>query len=238
MITKYEYQVLKVFESFPNGLTIKEYECLDLPSNRNYYIKPSKLLDEEFIEINLNSVKLKEDLKYVISKKGIEAIDFYEKWINYPHTCEQEEKHTGTKYVIVEHRSGCFGTGKYHMAYTSNLGFTKDFNYAKLYDERKEAEEELAAAIKDSPTKYQNPDDYEFSIEEVNISVNVKLPKTFVCKDCGKVYPIKYYNISMYCPNSWNTGVCNHCIGIRERKEREVMYGRNKRGVFDYDSID
>ena len=238
MITKYEYQVLKAFKSFPNGLTIKEYECLDLPSNRNYYIRPSKLLDEEFIEINFNSVKLKEDLKYVISKKGIEAIDFYEKWINYPHTCEQEEKHTGTKYVIVEHRSGCFCTGIYHMGYTSNIGFTKELNRAKLYGEHKEAEEELTAAIKDSPTKYQNPEDYEFSIEEVNISVNVNLPKTFICKDCGKVYPIKNYFVSTYCPNSWNTGVCEHCIGIRKQREREAMYDRNKRGVFDYDSID
>lgn len=238
MITKCEYQVLKVFKSFTNGLTIKEYKCLDLLSNSGYYVNPSDLLDKELIKINFNSVKLKEGLKYVISDIGIEAIDFYEKWINYPHTCEQEEKHTGTKYVIVEHRSGCFGTGGYHMAYTSNLGFTKELNRAKLYDERREAEEELAAAIKDSPTKYQNPDDYEFSIEEVNISVNVKLPKTFVCKDCGEIYPIKNYYISMYCPDSWNTGVCTRCIGVRKQKEREAMYGINKRGVFDYDSID
>ena len=150
----------------------------------------------------------------------------------------QEEKHTGTKYVIVEHRSACFGTGIYHMGYTSNLGVTNNFNNAKLYDKREDAEEELAAAIKESPTKYQNPEDYEFSIEEVKISVNVELPKTFICKDCGNVYPIEKYNISMYCPHSWNTGVCNTCIGIRERKEHEAMYGRNKRGVFDYDSID
>jgi len=124
------------------------------------------------------------------------------------------------------------------MAYTSNLGFTKDFNLAKLYNTREDAEKELADAIKDSPTKYQNPEDYEFSIEEVNISINVELPKTFICKDCGKIYPIENYNISMYCPDSWNTGVCRHCIGIREQEEREARYGRNKRGIFDYDSID
>ena len=238
MITKYEYQVLKVFKAFPNGLTQTEYDNIDIPENKDCYIKIHTLINNEYVEINCGYYRKYNIIKYTISEKGIKAIDFYEKWINYPHTCEQEEKHTGTKYVIVEHRSGCFCTGIYHMGYTSNIGFTKELNRAKLYSEHKEAEEELAAAIKDSPTKYQNPEDYEFSIEEVNISVNVNLPKTFVCKDCGKVYPIKDYCVSTYCPNSWNTGVCEHCIGIRKQREREAMYDRNKRGVFDYDSID
>ena len=235
MITKVEYEALKLFKENNKGITSKEF--ID---NKDWFYTSKTFMRfqiEGYIEPNYDVWKDRRNA-YILSKKGNEAVEFYEKWLNYPHTCEQEEKHTGTKHVIVEHRSGCFGTGVYHMGYTSNLGLTKDFNHAKLYNERKDAEEELAAAIKDSPTKYQNPEDYEFSIEEVNISVNVKLPKTFVCKDCGEVYPIKYYNISMYCPNSWNTGVCNHCIGIREQKEREEMYGRNKRGVFDYDSID
>lgn len=238
MITKYIYNILKVFKNNTNGLTQTEYDSINIPENKNCYIKIHTLINDEYVEINYGYYRKHNVIKYIISEKGINAIVFYEKCSNYPHTCEQEEKHTGTKYVIVEHRSGCFGTGVYHMAYTSNMGFTHSINKAKLYDERKEAEKELEEAIKDSPTKYQNQEDYEFSIEEVNISVNVKLPKTFVCKDCGKIYPIEEYYISTYCPNSWNTGVCKNCIGIRQRKEHETMYGRNKHGVFDYDSID
>jgi uncharacterized protein YbaR (Trm112 family) len=235
MITKTEYKALKLFKNNSEGITCKEFT-----DNEDQFYTSKTFRNFEFkgyIEPNYDTWKDRRNT-YILAKKGVEAIEFYEKWLNYPHTCEQEEKHTGNKYVIIEHRSGCFGTGIYHMGYTSNLGFTKDLNYAKLYDEHKEAEKELEDAIKGSPTKYQNPEDYEFSIEEVNISVNVKLPKTFVCKDCGEIYPIKDYAISMYCPNSWNTGVCQNCIGIRKRKEHEAIYGRNKRGVFDYDSID
>jgi hypothetical protein len=235
MITKTEYKALKLFKENNEGITSKEFIDND---DYFYTTKTFRHFEiEGYIEPNYDTWRNKRNA-YVLTKKGNEAIELYDKWLNYPHTCEKENNHNGTKYVIVEHRSACFGTGIYHMAYTSNLGFTKNFNNAKLYDKREDAEKELANAIKDSPAKYQNPEDYEFSIEEVKISVNVELPKTFICKDCGNVYPIEKYNISMYCPNSWNTGVCTHCIGIRKQREREAMYGRNNRGVFDYDSID
>ena len=235
MITKTEYKALKLFKENNEGITCEEF----IDNNDDFYTTKAFIhfKIEGYIEPNYNAWRNRRNT-YVLTKKGNEAVELYDKWLNYPHTCEKENKYNGTKYVIVEHRSACFGTGIYYMGYTSNLGVTKDFNYAKLYDKREDAEKELANAIKDSPTKYQNPEDYEFSIEEVKISVNVKLPKTFICKDCGNVYPIEKYNISMYCPNSWNTGVCTNCIGIRKRKEHEAIYGRNKHGVFDYDSID
>jgi hypothetical protein len=82
------------------------------------------------------------------------------------------------------------------------------------------------------------PEDYDFSVEEVELSIGIKLPATFICKDCGRELPIKDYYVSTYCPDSWNTGVCPSCIGRRKREERERMFGdRNKRGVFDYDSL-
>ena len=243
MITSLVYSILKRFKESKNGLTEKEYEGLDLFKDGGNYFRFYHLLNDGYVEQDYRSVDIHtkgwlKDLRYTLSKKGNEAIDFYDKWLAYPHTCEQKKEHTGTKYVIVEHRSGCFGSGVYHMNYTSNLGLTKDFNHAELYDSKEKAEEALAEAIKDSPTKYQNPEDYEFSIEEVKLILKIELPKTFICKDCGKVFPIDRYSISTCCPRSWNTGVCSSCIGHREAKEREEMYGRNKRGVFDYDSID
>lgn len=238
MITKYVYETLKVFKNSPDGFTQKEYDELDLFAHNHVYLRLSSLLDKGYIEQDILSIKKFKTWKFVITQRGIDAINFYEKWLNYPYTCEHQSGVTGVKYVIVERRSGCFATGEYHMDYTSNLGFTKDFSRAKLYNTHEDAEKELANAIKDSPTKYQNAEDYDFSIEEVKISTNIELPKTFICKDCGKVYPIEKYNISMCCPQSWNTGVCINCIGTRKQKEHEAIYGRNKRGVFDYDSID
>ena len=241
MITSFEYKILNFFKNSKNGLTNSEFE--DMIKNEKYHYPLYSLLNNFYIEADYNSVDIHTDgwtkrLKYNLTKKGSEAIEFYEKWLAHPHTCKQSKKSTGTKYVIVEHRSGCFCTKVYHMGYTSNIGFTRDLGHATLYNKPEDAEEALAEAIKDSPTKYQNAEDYEFSIKEVKMTVNVELPKTYICKDCGKVLPIDRYYISTYCPDSWNTGVCFNCRAARERKEREAMYGRNRRGVFDYDSID
>ena len=234
MITDFEYEVLKRFKDSKDGITYKEFTEIEGDGYTNRTFR--HLETNDYIIMNFKVWKNRQ--AFILTEKGNKAILFYEKWLSYPHTCEQTKKTTGAKYVIVEHRSGCFGTGVYHMGYTGNLGFTNDFSHAELYDSKEKAEEALAEAIKDSPTKYQNPKDYEFSIEEVKLILKIELPKTFICKDCGKVFPIERYNISTYCPRSWNTGVCNSCIGHREAKEREEMYGRNKRGVFDYDSID
>lgn len=243
MITSLVYSILKRFKESKNGLTEKEYEDLDLFKDGRNYFRFYHLLNDGYVEQDYSSVDIHtkgwlKDLRYTLSKKGNEAIDFYDKWLAYPHTCEQKKEHTGTKYVIVEHRSGCFCKKVYHYGYTSNIGFTQHLENAALYCTHEDAEEALAEAIKDSPTKYQNPEDYEFSIEEVKLSVKIDLPKTYICKDCGKVHPIEEYYISTYCPDSWNVGVCGDCRAKRQRKEREAMYGRNRRGVYDYDSFD
>ena len=243
MITRFEYAILKAFKESKNGLTEEEYEELDLVKNDNHRLPFHHLLRSNYVKGDYSSVDMNIEgwlrrLKHILTEKGNEAIDFYEKWIMYPHTCDQNKEHTGIKYVIVEHRSGCFCTKVYHYAYTSNIGFTNHLEDATLYCTHEDAEKALAEAIKDSPTKYQNPGDYEFSIEEVKLTANIELPKTYMCKDCGRVLPIKDYYISTCCPDSWNTGVCEHCRYERRRKEREAMYGRNSRGVYDYDSLD
>ncbi len=243
MITSLLYSILKRFRESKNGFTEKEYEGLDLfeggrNSFRFHHLLGSGYVQQDYSSVDIHTTGWLKDLKYVLSKDGDRAINFYDNWLSYPHTCEQKNEHAGTKYVIVEHRSGCFCTKVYHMGYTSNIGFTHNLDNAVLYSTHKDAEEALAEAIKDSPTKYQNPEDYEFSIEEVKLTVNVDLPKTYVCKDCGKVHPIEEYYVSTYCPDSWNVGVCGDCRGKRRQKEREAMYGRNRRGVYDYDSFD
>ena len=234
MITDFEYEALKRFRDSKDGITCKEFAEIegDGYTHRNF-----NYLDiESYITPNYSVWMNKQ--AYILSEKGADAIVSYEKCLNHPHECKHTNKATGVKYVIVEHRSGCFCTGVYHLSYTSNIGFTRVLAHATLYDCKKDAEKALEEAIKNSPTKYQNPKDYEFSIEEVELTVKVQLPKTYVCKDCGKVLPIKDYYISTYCPNSWNTGVCTDCQYKRKRKEREAMYGRNSRGVYDYDSLD
>lgn len=234
MITDFEYEALKRFRDSKDGITCKEFAEIE---GDGYTRRSFNSLDiERYITPNYSVWMNKQ--AYVLSENGADAIVSYEKWLNHPHECKHTNKATGVKYVIVEHRSGCFCTGVYHLSYTSNIGFTRILAHATLYDCKKDAEKALEEAIKNSPIKYQNPKDYEFSIEEVELIVKVQLPKTYVCKDCGKVLPIKDYYISTYCPNSWNTGVCADCQYERKRKEREAMYGRNSRGVYDYDSLD
>jgi len=235
MITKYQYEILKMFRDSKNGITNEEYKIFYNEFYDKNGFPPQKLYDmfagDEFI-----IPSPKDRNKYEITTKGINEIEAYERWLNYQPKMKTP-KH-GCGYVIVERKSGTFATGTYKFAYTRNIGLTRSLSNAKIYTSKEEAEKDIEWFWKDTPAKFQNPDDYDFSVEEIELSIRIKLPTTFICKDCGKKLPIKNYYVSTYCPDSWNTGVCPSCIGRRKREERERMFGdRNKRGVFDYDSL-
>lgn len=236
MISQDLYNLLKLFKDAPHGLTEEEYNEItkDYWRQGKYHPRVYDLFvgDDYIIPHNCKDGKC----RYTITKKAIADMEFRDKWMNYKP--KKKTPNSSVGYVIVEHKSSTFGTGTYDFAYTRNIGLSRDFGNAKIYNTREEAEKDVEWFWEDTPCKYQNPDDYEFSVEEVQITVNIKLPTTFICKDCGKELPIKDYCVSTRCPESWNTGICHHCASERKRKEREEMFGnRNKRGVIDYDSL-
>ena len=236
MISKVLYDVLSTFKGSPNGFTEEEYN----EATKDYYSKGKyfpRLYDlfvgDEYI--TYHSYKNGER-RYELTDKAIADMDFRDKWMNYKP--KKKTPNSSAGYVIVERKSSTFGTGTYNFAYARNIGLSRDFSNAKIYTTREDAEKDIKWFWESTPCKYQNPDDYDFSVEEVQITINIKLPTTFICKDCGKELPIKDYCISTNCPESWNTGICHHCASVRKRKEREEMFGnRNKRGVIDYDSL-
>jgi hypothetical protein len=233
MITKYQYEILKMFRDSKDGITEEEYKDYSSEFYHKYGFPPQKLYDmfvgDEFITT-------RDCNRYEISHKGINEIENYERWLNYKPKMVIPK--TGAGYVIVEHKSGTFGTGTYKLNYTRNIGLTRSLSNAKMYASKEDAEKDIEWFWNSTPSKHQNPEDYDFSVEEVTLTINVKLPTTFICKDCGKELPIKDYFVSTYCPESWNTGVCPNCISFRKIEERKQMFGdRNKRGVFDYDSL-
>lgn len=236
MITKYQYKTLKMFRDSRDGITKEEYEAYSNEFYDKNGFSPQSLYDM-FVGDDFIIPSPKDRKKYKITTKGINEIKAYERWLNYQPKMKTPK--CGVGYVIVERKSGTFATGTYKFAYTRNIGLTYSLSNAKIYTSKEEAEKDIEWFWKDTPCKFQNPEDYDFSVEEVEVSIGIKLPTTFICKDCGKELPIKDYYISTRCPDSWNTGVCSSCIGRRKREEKERMFdGRNKRGVFDYDSFD
>lgn len=225
MISDTIYNLLKLFKESKNGLNDKEYKELtkDMEYVRRIY---DLYVGDEYIEPTYTR-----EQRYQISEKGIKAMEERERWLNYKPVMKKPS--AGAGFVVVEHKSATFGTGTYDMAYTRNIGLNRDLSNAKIYSRREDAEKDIEWFWGSTPCKYQNPEDYEFSVEEVRLTVNVKLPTTFICKDCGKVLPIKDYVVSTYCPNSWETGKCHDCATRSKMRERE-----RRLGVFAYESLD
>ena len=235
MISKDLYEILKLFNDAPNGLTEEEYAEItkDYWRQGKCYPRVYDLFvgDEYIFPHNCKDGKC----RYIITEKAKADMLFRDKWLSYK--SKKKTPSCAAGFVIVENKSGAFGTGTYKLNYTRNIGLSRNLGNAKLYKTREEAEKDIEWFWESTPCKYQNPDDYDFTVEEVQITVSVKLPTTFICKDCGKEFPIKNYHVSTYCPESWNTGLCPDCVSARKQKEREEIFGRNKRGVLDYDSL-
>lgn len=225
MISDTIYNLLKLFKESKNGLTVSEYKELtkDMEYVRSVY---DMFVGDEFIEPTYTR-----EQRYNISKKGVEAMEERERWLNYKPTMKKPS--AGGGFVIVEHKSGTFGAATYNMAYTRNISLSKDLSKAKIYSRREDAEKDIEWFWKDTQCKYQNPEDYEFTVEEVKLTVEVKLPTTFICKDCGKILPIKEYVVSTYCPDSWETGKCHNCAARSKMEQRKRVLG-----VYAYESID
>ena len=225
MISDIIYNLLKLFKESKNGLSVSEYKELtkDMDNVCRIY---DLYVGDEYIEPTYTREE-----RYQISKKGIKAMEERERWLNYKPVMKKPS--AGGGFVIVEHKSATFGTGTYNMAYTHNIGLSRELSNAKIYSRREDAEKDIEWFWKDSPCKYQNPEDYEFTVEEVKLTVDVKLPTTFICKDCGKVLPIKEYVVSTYCPNSWETGKCRDCATRSKMRQRE-----RELGVYAYESLD
>lgn len=225
MISDTIYELLKLFKESKNGLNEKEYKELtkDMEYVRSTY---DLFIGDEYIEPTYTR-----EQRYQLSKNGIKAMEDRERWLNYKPVMRKPS--AGTGFVIVEHKSATFGTGTYNMAYTHNIGLTSELSNAKVYSSREDAEKDIKWFWEDTPCKHQNPEDYEFTAEEVKLTVDVKLPTTFICKDCGKVLPIEKYVVSTYCPNSWETGKCGDCARRSKMRERERVLG-----VYAYESID
>lgn len=225
MISDTIYNLLKLFKESKNGLNDSEYK--ELTKDMEYVCRIYDLyVGDKFIEPTYTR-----EQRYQISKKGIEAMEERERWLNYKPTMKKPT--AGAGFVIVEHKSAAFGTGTYNMAYTRNIGLSRNLSEAKIYSRREDAEKDIEWFWKDTPCKYQNPEDYEFTVEEVKLTMDIKLPTTFICKDCGKVLPIKQYVVSTYCPNSWETGKCRDCATRSKMRQRE-----RELGVYAYESID
>ncbi len=236
MISQDLYNLLKLFKDAPHGLTEEEYNEItkDYWRQGKYHPRIYDLFvgDDYIIPHNCKDGKR----RYTITKKAKDEMTFCNKWLAYKP--KMETPNYGAGFVIVERKSATFGTGTFRLNYARNIGLTRNIGNAKFYKTREEAENDIKWFWESTPCKHQNPDDYDFTVEEVQITVSTKLPITFICKDCGKELPIKDYSVSTNCPESWNTGLCPHCASERKRKEREEMFGnRNKRGVIDYDSL-
>ena len=235
MISKGLYDILKLFKDAPHGLTEEEYNEItkDYWRQGKYCPRVYDLFvgDHYITPHNCKDGKC----RYTITNNAKTDMTFRNKWLSYKP--KMETPSCGAGFVIVERKSATFGTGTFKWNYARNIGLTRNIGNAKLYHTREEAENDIKWFWESTPCKHQNPDDYDFIVEEAQITVSVKLPTTFMCKDCGKEFPIKDYSVSTNCPESWNTGLCPSCTSWRKRKEREEMFGRNKRGVLDYDSL-
>ena len=248
MIKEYSYRLLKVLseskEPLTEGEMIERAERHD-DANEHIYLKShfnclyKTITQSHYVRgvgykgmlINFDIDTKTKKRGYVITDDGLEAMRKYEQMLNYNGKKKRTIK--GKKYVIVENKSASFVTGMGNVSYCNIFGLSQDISDAKLFNDSKEAEDLIKEFWKESPTKYQNKEQYDYSVEEVSLSAQLELPTTFMCRECGKIYPIKEIIASTSVPSSWETGMCRHCAS----EARRLRYER-ERGVYAYESYD
>lgn len=248
MIREYSYRLLKVLSESKEPLGMEEmieraerhdddneyiilkshFESLCKTMRQAHYVRGAGYKGM-LITLDIDDKTKKRG--YVITDDGLKAMEKYEKLLNYDGRKMRTIK--GHKFVIVENKSASFVTGMGTVSYCHIFGLSQDISDAKLFNDRKEAENMISEFWKESPTKYQNKEQYDYSVEEVNLSAQLNLPATFMCRECGKIYPIKNIFTSTPVPRSWEAGMCQNCAS----KSRQERYEK-ERGVYAYESYD